>query len=266
MPNTGMSSGRRSNASGLRTIWRRTSRRASSPPRRSNLLMATTSAKSSMSIFSSWEARAELGGHHVEGHVDVVDDGGVALADARRLDDDQVGAPPPWPRRRCRRAPRAGLRRACGWRGSGSDDRPGRCAFMRMRSPSRAPPPLRRVGSTAMTAICSLSSWSSRKRRTSSSVSDDLPDPPVPVMPSTGTGARRGRGPDLGHQVVGQPTGLEGGDDPGQRRLLAGRRARRATSGRSAARSTSQAAIIVLIIPARPRRWPSWGEKIRSTP
>ena len=33
----------------------------------------------------------------------------------------------------------------------------------------------------------SLSSWSSRKRRTSSSVSEDLPEPPVPVMPSTGT-------------------------------------------------------------------------------
>ena len=59
---------------------------------------------------------------------------------------------------------------------------------MRMRSPSSAPPPLRRVGSTASTAIRSLSSWSRRKRRTSSSVSDDLPEPPVPVMPSTGTG------------------------------------------------------------------------------
>ena len=60
-------------------------------------------------------------------------------------------------------------------------------AFIRMRSPSRAPPPRRRVGSMASTAMRSLSSWSSRKRRTSSSVSDDLPEPPVPVMPSTGT-------------------------------------------------------------------------------
>ena len=59
-----------------------------------------------------------------------------------------------------------------------------------MRSPSRAPPPLRRVGSMARTATRSLSSWSSRKRRTSSSVSEDLPEPPVPVMPSTGAGWR----------------------------------------------------------------------------
>ena len=57
----------------------------------------------------------------------------------------------------------------------------------RIRSPSSAPPPLRRVGSTAMTAMRSLSCWSVRKRRTISSVRLDLPDPPVPVMPSTGT-------------------------------------------------------------------------------
>ena len=37
------------------------------------------------------------------------------------------------------------------------------------------------------TATRSLSSWSRRSRRISSSVSDDFPDPPVPVMPSTGT-------------------------------------------------------------------------------
>ncbi|MNN36286.1 hypothetical protein D3C81_1501770 [compost metagenome] len=59
-------------------------------------------------------------------------------------------------------------------------------AFMRMRSPSSAPPDLRRDGSIEITAIDSASCWSSRKRRISSSVSDDLPAPPVPVMPSTG--------------------------------------------------------------------------------
>ena len=63
-------------------------------------------------------------------------------------------------------------------------------AFMRIRSPSSAPPPRRRVGSMARTAMRSLSSWSSRNRRTSSSVSDDLPEPPVPVMPRTGAGLR----------------------------------------------------------------------------
>ena len=37
-------------------------------------------------------ARAELRRHDVEGDVGVVDDGGVALADARRLEDDEVEA------------------------------------------------------------------------------------------------------------------------------------------------------------------------------
>ena len=61
VPKTGMSSGRLPNASRLRTSWRPTSRIASSAPRRSNLLIATTSAKSSMSIFSSWLAAPNSG-------------------------------------------------------------------------------------------------------------------------------------------------------------------------------------------------------------
>jgi hypothetical protein len=61
VPNTGMSSGFLPNASRLRTIWRPTSRSASIAPRRSNLLIATTSAKSSMSIFSSWLAAPNSG-------------------------------------------------------------------------------------------------------------------------------------------------------------------------------------------------------------
>ena len=76
----------------------------------------------------------------------------------------------------------------------------GLIAFMRMRSPSRAPPLLRRDGSIEITATRGVSFWSSRmitgtravslsrrRRRISSSVRDDLPAPPVPVMPSTGT-------------------------------------------------------------------------------
>jgi hypothetical protein len=62
----------------------------------------------------------------------------------------------------------------------------GLIAFMRMRSPSRAPPLLRRDGSIEITATRGVSFWSSRRRRISSSVRDDLPAPPVPVMPSTG--------------------------------------------------------------------------------
>ena len=63
----------------------------------------------------------------------------------------------------------------------------GLMAFMRMRSPSKAPPLLRRDGSIEITATRSRSSWSRRRRRISSSVRLDLPAPPVPVMPSTGT-------------------------------------------------------------------------------
>ena len=62
----------------------------------------------------------------------------------------------------------------------------GEIAFMRMRSPSSAPPLLRRLGSILTTAMRKASSWSSRRRRMSSSVRLLLPAPPVPVMPSTG--------------------------------------------------------------------------------
>ncbi len=58
-------------------------------------------------------------------------------------------------------------------------------AFMRMRSPSRAPPERRRVGSIATTAI-RRSGKNRTTRLSSSSVSEDLPAPPVPVMPMTG--------------------------------------------------------------------------------
>ena len=123
--------------------------------------------------------------HHVEGEVGDIDDAGITLADARGLDDDQVETGGP------QAATTIG-------RGGGISEaeprvasdrkytRDGSMAFILIRSPRRAPPPRRRVGSTASTATASLSSWSCRKRRMISSVSDDFPDPPVPVTPSTG--------------------------------------------------------------------------------
>ena len=57
-------------------------------------------------------------------------------------------------------------------------------AFIRMRSPRRAPPVLRLDGSTEIMA----NFWDSlarKNRKISSSISDDLPAPPVPVMPRT---------------------------------------------------------------------------------
>ena len=57
--------------------------------------------------------------------------------------------------------------------------------FILILSPNKAPPVFRFEGSTETTAIC-LSPKSARKRRTSSSTSDDFPEPPVPVIPNTG--------------------------------------------------------------------------------
>ena len=62
----------------------------------------------------------------------------------------------------------------------------GPMAFIRMRSPSNAPPVLRREGSTHTTPMVKSSPWSMRRRRINSSVRLDLPAPPVPVMPNTG--------------------------------------------------------------------------------
>ena len=57
--------------------------------------------------------------------------------------------------------------------------------FIRIRSPSKAPPVFFLEGSTETTATV-LSGNSCRKRRTISSVIEDFPAPPVPVMPRTG--------------------------------------------------------------------------------
>ena len=258
VPNTGMSCHAAPKASRLRTSWRPTSRRASSAPRRSNLLIATASAKSSMSIFSSWDAAPNSG---------------VITYSARSTNGTMSASPCPIPgvstttrskaaawrtaitsaRRSgsCPPAPRVAIDR--------KKTRPPSSAFIRIRSPSSAPPPRRRVGSTASTAIRSLSSWSRRNRRSSSSVSDDLPDPPVPVMPSTGTRRRgparwtSGRRPfsasvSARATVVGSPVWSPSND--------AG----------ATARSTSHSRIIRSIIPGSPSRWPSSGEKIRETP
>ena len=61
VPYTGRVSGAARARPRLRASCLRTSRSASAAPLRSNLLMATTSAKSSMSIFSSWLAAPNSG-------------------------------------------------------------------------------------------------------------------------------------------------------------------------------------------------------------
>ena len=118
-----------------------------------------------------------------------------------------------------------------------------RIAFMRMRSPSSAPPVLRRVGSTERIAIFSLSSWSRRKRRTSSSVSELLPAPPVPVMPSTGAGFAFSSMPLLSSA-------------PSSSAVMVWAN----VAGFSFTGEKSQRASMSLIMPCRPMRWPSSGE------
>ena len=58
--------------------------------------------------------------------------------------------------------------------------------FIRILSPNKAPPVFLRLGSTEIMDKV-FSGKSNIKRRTSSSVSEDFPAPPVPVIPKIGT-------------------------------------------------------------------------------
>lgn len=141
-------------------------------------------------------------------------------------------------------------------------ERTNRCgwliAFMRMRSPSSAPPDLRRDGSIEITAMRRRSCWSSRKRRISSSVSEDLPAPPVPVTPSTGVCVAAARSCTAWRNA--------GSTRPDSSAVISCASARRspATTGSSVVgawmdRSISQRRTMSAIMPARPMRWPSSG-------
>ncbi len=254
-----MSSGFLPNASRLRTSWRPTSRIASLAPRRSNLLIATTSAKSSMSIFSSCEAAPNSG---VITYIDVSTYGTIAAS--------------PWPipgvSTITRSNPAALTTSITSDRCSGSSRLP-RVArlrkktrlpsreFIRIRSPSSAPPPRRRVGSTAITAIRSLSCWSTRNRRTSSSVSEDFPEPPVPVIPSTGVT----RAAAAARTCSSSSGGSLPSSAPVMARAMANRspvRTAAASTALLSQRSKSQSFTTELTIPASPIRCPSSGEKM----
>ena len=80
--------------------------------------------------------------------------------------------------------------------------------------------------------MASLSSWSSRNRRTSSSVRDDFPEPPVPVIPSTGTGCWPNRDRSASAASGSSAPGLDAGDPPGQGAVVA--RRQRVQRGRGA--------------------------------
>ena len=111
----------------------------------------------------------------------------------------------------------------------------------------------------------SLSSRSRRNRRSSSSVSELLPDPPVPVMPRTGTCRAAPRGADRGEHPVVERALLDRGDRPREREAVAGEQGVGAVE-RGPRASSPAIAHISLAIPARPSRAPSSGEKIFATP
>ena len=206
----------------LRVHWRRTALSASSAPRRSNLLIATTSARSNMSIFSNWEGAPYSGV--------------MTYRDTSEI-STTAASPCPMPGVSTMMRSNPAARQASMAEGTGegiSDalprvarERKNTCgvsmAFIRIRSPRSAPPLLRLVGSTANTAMRSLSPWSSRNRRISSSVSEDLPDPPVPVIPSTGT--------DRFRAARSSPSVISGANEPASIPVIT--RARSATLPRS---------------------------------
>ena len=129
---------------------------------------------------------AEFRRHHVERDVDQRHDGRVALADARGLDHDQIEAGD------LAGGDHLGQRRGDFGAGIARRQRAHEdlaatsMAFMRMRSPSSAPPVRLRDGSIEMTAMRGDRPDRGGSGRINSSVSEDLPAPPVPVMPSTG--------------------------------------------------------------------------------
>ncbi len=272
VPKTGMESGARSKAWRFLCTCLATSRRASAAPLRSNLLMATKSAKSSMSIFSSWLAAPYSG-----------------VITYRLASTSGTMAASPWPMPEVSttiRSKPAHLQAATTSGRALESSLPasrvarermktrgpfdhGPMAFMRMRSPSSAPPLFLREGSMEMTAIESASSWSSRRRRTISSVRLDFPAPPVPVMPSVGTFfaaavasiALRSAGSALPSSST-----VMSRDSARHRFVVSDTAISSSDFGACAERSTSVSCRIEPIIPCRPRCWPSSGEKSRATP
>ena len=187
---TGKSSSGASKTLRLRRTCLRMARRASSLPRFSNLLRTTRSATSSISIFSSCVCAPNS-----------------AVITYSEWSATEVIASLPWPMplvsQKMRSKPTALATSMARSRWSEISEPEPRLAsermnrlpldraFMRMRSPKRAPPVRFRVGSTHSKQTF-RSGLSRRMRSISSSRRLDLPAPPVPVNPITGTSRSAG--------------------------------------------------------------------------
>ena len=196
VPKTGMVSAATLHASRFRCTCLDTSRSASLAPLRSNLLIATNSAKSNMSIFSSWLAAPNSGvmtykGTSTKGAMAASPWPMPEVSTTMRSNPVTLQAAITSGRARLISEPKSRvaklrIKTRCPLSPWDSWVVHGEIAFMRIRSPSKAPPLLRREGSMEMTAIRKLSAQSKRKRRINSSVNDDFPAPPVPVIPIVG--------------------------------------------------------------------------------
>ncbi len=96
-------------------------------------------------------------------------------------------------------------------------------------------------------------------------MSEDFPDPPVPVMPSTGARCRAAAVSIRWRAGGVEPIVLGCGDDPSQGAMVTPSNAS-GSPGCGGGSGWSQASTMELTMGASPMAWPSWGEKMRATP
>ena len=185
VPKMGSSSSLACHNPWLRAYCFFTSRRASKAPLLSNLLIATISAKSSISIFSNWVAAPNSG---VITYRDTSLCSKISVSDCPMPEVSKIIRSYFAALSTCTASDTC-LERAkldCRVANDRMYTRSLLIAFIRIRSPKSAPPVFRLEGSTETIPIC-LSGKSIKNLRTNSSTRLDFPAPPVPVIPSTGT-------------------------------------------------------------------------------
>ena len=161
-----------------------TSRNASKDPRLSNLFMATKSAKSSMSIFSSCVAAPNSGviTYKATSLCSIISVSDCPIPEVSRIIKSYSAA-----FKTCTASFTYLDNAKLLWRVAKLRiyTRGEFIAFILILSPKSAPPVLRFEGSTD-TKPTVFSGKSIKNLRTSSSTKDDFPEPPVPVIPKTG--------------------------------------------------------------------------------
>ena len=259
VPKTGMSSHELPKADRLRTSWRAHVAAGVLRPAPLELVDRDDVGEVEHVDLLELGGGTELRGHHVEREVDERHDRGVALADARRLDDHEVVAGGP------AGGDRVGqVSRQLGGRAPGRDRAEVGAAGRQGVHPDpvaeeRAPAatPGRVDGEDGDPQLVLL---------IEAEAADELVGERALARPPGAGDAEDRHLPARGRRRAGPPPAPR----PVPARATVMARARAASSpvstasadGGCAARSTSQAATMVLTMPARPRRWPSAGVKI----